>query len=94
MLVEPVGHLFQREPDVLEADLLADDIERDGGKLECIDRISRVSPPCHRQRRASNTRSAGGRGLDDYRARVSIRCATTHFSVQVLTNRRYFCRLS
>ena len=28
MLVEPVRHLLQREPDVLEADLLADDIER------------------------------------------------------------------
>ena len=30
MLEEPVRHLFEREPDVLEADLLADDVERHG----------------------------------------------------------------
>ena len=32
MLVEPVGHLLQPEPDVFEADLLAHDVERQGAE--------------------------------------------------------------
>src|SRR6185312_17300178 len=42
---------------------------------------------------ASNSRSAGGRG---WMLAISsdTRFATTHFSEQVLTNSRYFCRLS
>jgi len=42
---------------------------------------------------ASNTRTAGGRGW----MLASSKCdpvGDTHFSLQVLTNNRYFCRLS
>src|SRR3954468_24080340 len=42
---------------------------------------------------ASNRRSAGGRGWM-LASSSATRCATTHFSEQVLTNSRYFCRLS
>src|ERR1700749_4749141 len=42
---------------------------------------------------ASNTRTAGGRGWM-LCSSSETRFATTHFSEQVLTNSRYFCRLS
>src|SRR5713226_5847458 len=42
---------------------------------------------------ASNRRSAGGRGWM-LASSSETRWATTHFSLQVLTNSRYFCRLS
>ncbi len=42
---------------------------------------------------ASNTRTAGGRGWI-CASSSETRCATSHFSLQVLTNSRYFCRLS
>src|SRR4051794_6958449 len=42
---------------------------------------------------ASNTRSAGGRGCT-LASSMATRLATTHFSLQVLTKSRYFCRLS
>src|SRR3979409_1506503 len=42
---------------------------------------------------ASNMRSAGGRGWT-LASSSPTRLATTHFSLQVLTNSRYFCRLS
>src|SRR5882757_7728313 len=42
---------------------------------------------------ASNTLTAGGRGWI-LASSMPTRCATTHFSLQVLTNSRYFWRLS
>jgi hypothetical protein len=42
---------------------------------------------------ASNSRSAGGFGFSSASSREA-RSATFHFSVVVLTNARYFCRLS
>src|SRR3989304_9327760 len=62
------------------------------GKRSCIARITRAStvpspPP------ASNTRTAGGRGWMLPSSRLT-RCAVSHFSLQVFTNSRYFCRLS
>ena len=42
---------------------------------------------------ASNTRSAGGRGWT-WPSSMPARSETTHFSLQVLTNMRYFWRLS
>ena len=42
---------------------------------------------------ASNRRSAGGRGWI-LASSSPTRLAITHFSLQVLTNSRYFCRLS
>ena len=42
---------------------------------------------------ASNSRNAGGVGCR-YESSWAVRSATTHFSLQVLTNPRYFWRLS
>src|SRR5256885_15372334 len=42
---------------------------------------------------ASNTLTAGGRGCI-LASSMPTRCATTHFSLQVLTNSKYFWRLS
>ena len=92
MLEQAVRHLLQHQPHVLEADLLADDVERHRGKAVCIARMVRdstVPSPMP----ASNSRSAGGRGWM-LASSMRNRWATTHFSLQVVTNSRYFCRLS
>ena len=62
------------------------------GKRSCIERITRTSTEPS-PTPASNTRTAGGRGWMLPSSSVT-RLATTHFSEQVLTNSRYFCRLS
>ena len=62
------------------------------GKRSCIERITRVSTEPS-PTPASNTRTAGGRGWM-LPSSSATRLATTHFSEQVLTNSRYFCRLS
>src|ERR1017187_7506839 len=62
------------------------------GKRACIARSARlrtVPSPTP----ASKTRTAGGRGLI-LPSSIATRLATTHFSLHVLTKRRYFCRLS
>ena len=93
MLEEAVGHLLQREAHVLEADLLADDVERH--VREAV---------VHRAHHAREHRAVAHAGVEQAqrrRARMDVGelqrrrgCATTHFSLQVLTNSRYFCRLS
>ena len=62
------------------------------GKRSCIERITRDSTEPS-PTPASNTRTAGGRGWM-LCSSSETRLATTHFSEQVLTNSRYFCRLS
>src|ERR1700743_3014103 len=52
-------------------------------------RVSTVPSPTP----ASKMRTAGGRGWM-LASSSATRCATTHFSLQVLTNSRYFWRLS
>src|SRR5512143_2250493 len=62
------------------------------GKRSCILRMTRdstVPSPTP----ASNTRTAGGRGCRLASSRPT-RLAISHFSEQVFTNSRYFCRLS
>src|ERR1700754_2310035 len=61
-------------------------------KRSCIERITRVSTEPS-PTPASNTRTAGGRGWM-LPSSSETRLATTHFSLQVCTNSRYFCRLS
>ena len=51
MLVEPVRHLVEREPDILEADLLAGDVERHVRNSDRASRASRASAPCRRRDR-------------------------------------------
>ena len=61
MLEQPVGHLLERQPNVLEADLLADDVERHGREAMvhgAHGARSTVPSPMP----ASNRRRAGGRG--------------------------------
>ena len=62
------------------------------GKRSCMARITRTST-VPSPTPASNTRTAGGRGWM-LASSSETRCATTHFSLQVFTNSRYFCRLS
>src|ERR1700731_1933294 len=62
------------------------------GKRSCMARITRTSTEPS-PTPASNTRTAGGRGWM-CTSSSETRCATSHFSLQVLTNSRYFCRLS
>src|SRR5215472_7673693 len=62
------------------------------GKRSCMARMTRAST-VPSPTPASNTRTAGGRGWM-LASSSETRCATTHFSLQVLTNSRYFCRLS
>src|SRR5436305_4277864 len=62
------------------------------GKRSCIERNERTSTEPS-PTPASNTRTAGGRGWM-LPSSSATRLATTHFSEQVLTNSRYFCRLS
>src|SRR6201989_3009314 len=62
------------------------------GKRSCIERITRAST-VPSPRPASNTRTAGGRGWILASSR-STRLAISHFSLHVLTNSRYFWRLS
>src|SRR5579885_1787860 len=62
------------------------------GKRSCIERMTRdstVPSPTP----ASNRRTAGGRGWM-LPSSSATRWWTTHFSLQVWTNRRYFWRLS
>src|SRR3982751_5871593 len=91
MLEETVRHFLQRETDVLQADLLADHVERHVGKAVM-----------HRAHHAREDRAIADAGIEDAHRRrgwmlpssSATRLATTHFSEQVLTNSRYFCRLS
>ena len=62
------------------------------GKRSCIERITRAST-VPSPTPASNTRTAGGRGWM-LPSSMPTRLAISHFSLQVLTNSRYFCRLS
>src|SRR5215471_10416870 len=62
------------------------------GKRSCIARITRLSTEPS-PTPASNRRTAGGRGWM-LASSSETRWATTHFSLQVFTNKRYFCRLS
>src|SRR5215831_20773892 len=62
------------------------------GKRSCIARITRAST-VPSPMPASNSRTAGGRGWI-LTSSCPTRWATTHFSLQVFTNRRYFWRLS
>ncbi len=62
------------------------------GKRSCIERITRAST-VPSPTPASNTRTAGGRGWM-LASSMPTRLAISHFSLQVLTNSRYFCRLS
>ena len=62
------------------------------GKRSCIVRITRAST-VPSPTPASNTRTAGGRGCRLASSRPT-RLAISHFSEQVFTNSRYFCRLS
>src|ERR1035441_3526517 len=62
------------------------------GNRSCIERITRAST-VPSPRPASNTRTAGGRGWI-LASSMPTRCAISHFSLQVFTNSRYFCRLS
>src|SRR5512143_3253923 len=62
------------------------------GKRSCIVRITRAST-VPSPTPASNTRTAGGRGWI-LASSMPTRCAISHFSLQVFTNSRYFCRLS
>ena len=92
MLEQPIRHFVEYEADVLEADLLADDIAGQGRKA-LVDRAhdarqqSAVADP-----RVEN--ADRGRARIDMPSSIATRCVTTHFSLQVLTNSRYFCRLS
>jgi hypothetical protein len=92
MLVEPVRHLLQREADVLQADLLADDVEGDVGEA-VVHRAHEAREDGAIARARVEHPHRGGRGLM-FASSASMRCATIHFSVQVLTNSKYFCRLS
>src|ERR1700745_536100 len=62
------------------------------GKRSCMARITRTST-LPSPTPASNRRTAGGRGWM-LASSSETRWATTHFSLQVLTNSRYFWRLS
>src|ERR1700692_3108488 len=62
------------------------------GKRPCIERITRAST-VPSPTPASNTRSAGGRGVM-LESSSPTRSAITRFSLQVWTNSRYFCRFS
>ena len=93
MLEEAVGHLVEREPHVLEADLLADDVERHGREA--------VVHRAHHARQHGAVADAGIEDAHRRRARMDVgelharrAAATTHFSLQVVTNSRYFWRLS
>ncbi len=93
MFDEAVGHLLQREADVLEADLFADDIERHGRE--------RVVHRAHHARQYGAVADAGIEHAHRRRARMDVAefeadaaARPSHFSLQVFTNSRYFCRLS
>ena len=58
VLVEAIGHLLQRQTHVLEADLLADDVERHGRK-----------PVVHRAHQAREDRTVSHAGVEDAQRR-------------------------
>ena len=92
MFEQPVRHILECHPHVFVADLLADDIERHGRKAG----VHRPHDP--RQNRA--VADAGVEHPDRRRRGMDVgelerdRSATSVFSLQVETNRRYFCLLS
>ena len=91
--IEASGIFSSVEAHVLEADFLADDVERHGRKALV-----------HRAHHARQHRAVADAGVEHaqapagadgyWQAPCATRSATTHFSLQVLTNSRYFCRLS
>ena len=93
MLEEPVGHLLERQPHVLEADLLADDVERHRGKAVVHRAHHARRARCRRRRRRRRCEPPAGAAVCSPSS-IATRCATTAFSEQVLTNSRYFWRLS
>ena len=93
MLEKAVGHLLQREADVLEADFLADDVERHRSEAAVHRAHARARARCRRRRRHRRRAPPAGAGVS-VASSIATRWATTHFSEQVLTNIRYFCRLS
>ena len=93
MLVEAVGHLVEAEARVLEADLLADHVEG-----------QRRQAAVHLAHDAGEDGAVAHAGVEQAhrRAAAGCRCASSmptrraiiSFSLQVLTNSRYFWRLS
>ena len=92
MFEQPVGHFLERHPHVFVGDLLSDDIERHGRKAG----VHRPHDP--RQNRAvadAGVEHPDRRGAGWMLASSSeTRLAISVFSLQVETNRRYFCLLS
>jgi hypothetical protein len=93
MFVEPVWNLFKRQSHIFKADFLADDIERHWWDSGDAWPAKRGSALFHSPHTGVKQRSAGGFG-EIFSNSMVTRLATTHFSLQVLTNIKYFCRLS